>query len=56
MDGPTIQTSVALPAAVRHEAERLAAAERRSLSNFLATIVEDRVGSDLRREPPERAA
>jgi hypothetical protein len=56
MDGPTIQTTIALPAGVRHAAERLAASEHRSLSNFLATIIQARVGSDLRREPPERAA
>jgi hypothetical protein len=54
-----IPTTVFLSPALREQAQRNAAAARRSLSGYLALLVEDCVGQDgpgLRREPPERTA
>jgi hypothetical protein len=51
----TVPTTVLLPIGVRRQAEQNARDARRSLSGYLALLVEDCVGQDgpgLRREPP----
>jgi hypothetical protein len=55
INDPSIRTTIVLKTSVRLAAQQRALDERRSLSNFLARVVEDHVGADppgfLRHEP-----
>lgn len=51
--GNTVQLNISLPKELRDEIERLAEAEDRSISNYVARIIKKHI-EDLHIEPPHK--